>query len=103
MPTTIITVEDLENFKQELLVEIKKLFAQRQIPSPQKWLKSHEIRRLLKLSPGTLQTLRVNGTLPFSKIGGIFFYNYEDIEKMLLENKGNRDFPTRKNNPWRNV
>ena len=103
MPATIITTEDLQNFKLELLDEIRKILTTRQPAPPHKWLKSHEIRRLLKLSPGTLQNLRVNGTLPFSKIGGVIFYNYEDIEKMLLENKSNRDFPNRENNPWRNV
>lgn len=103
MPATIITSEDLQSFKQELLEEIKKLLAQPRPAHQHKWMKSHEIRRLLKISPGTLQNLRVNGTLPFSKIGGVIFYNYEDIEKMLLDNKSNRDFPSRKNNPWRNV
>jgi hypothetical protein len=32
-----------------------------------KWLKAHEVRRLLKISPGTLQTLKANGTIPYTK------------------------------------
>jgi len=32
------------------------------------------VRKLLGVSNGTLQTLRVNGSLPFSKIGGLYFY-----------------------------
>ena len=103
METNIITLEDLQNFKQELLTELQKILSQRQTVPARKWLKSHEVRRLLTLSPGTLQTLRVNGTLPFTKIGGIIFYDYDDIQKMIEENKTNRDFPSRKNNPWRNV
>jgi isocitrate dehydrogenase kinase/phosphatase len=39
------------------------------------------------VSPGTLQNLRVNGTLPFTKIGGVIFYDYDDIQRMLEENK----------------
>ncbi|MBL7872084.1 MAG: helix-turn-helix domain-containing protein [Cyclobacteriaceae bacterium] len=103
MAANIITLEDLQDFKQELLTEFQKLLTQRQTTPTRKWLKSHEIRKLLGVSPGTLQTLRVNGTLPFTKIGGIIFYEYDDIQKMIEENKNNRDFPSRKNNPWRKV
>ena len=103
MAANIITLEDLQNFKQELLTELQKILSQRQTVPTRKWLKSHEAKRLLTLSSGTLQTLRVNGTLPFTKIGGIIFYDYDDIQKMIEENKTNRDFPSRKNNPWRNV
>jgi len=103
MATTIITLEDLQNFKQELITELQKLLLQRQTTPARKWLKSREVRRLLTLSPGTLQHLRINGTLPFTKIGRVIFYDYDDIKKMIEENKTNRDFPSRKNNPWRHV
>lgn len=89
MATTIITLEDLEAFKLDLLEEIKKLLSQRQSTTSQRWLKSHQVRRLLTISPGTLQQLRVNGTLPFTKIGGVIFYDAEDIEKMLVARKQN--------------
>uniref|UniRef100_UPI004047A37D helix-turn-helix domain-containing protein n=1 Tax=Roseivirga sp. TaxID=1964215 RepID=UPI004047A37D len=52
-----------------------------------KWLKSYEVRKLLDISPGTLQNLRVNGTLPFTKIGGVIYYDYTDIQSMLQSNK----------------
>lgn len=87
MAATIVTIEDLINFKQELLEEIKNILSQRQTTPVRKWLKSHEVRRLLTLSPGTLQNLRVNGTLPFTKIGGVIYYDYDDIKKMLEDNK----------------
>lgn len=103
MAANIITQEDLQVFKQELLEEIKVLFSQTH-PSPvRKWLKSHEVRRLLTISPGTLQNLRVTGMLPFTKIGGVIFYDYEDIQQMIKDNKNNRDFPSRKDNPWRKI
>jgi len=38
---------------------------------------------------GTLQNLRVNGTLPFTKIGGVIFYEYEEIKKMLEKHRHN--------------
>jgi hypothetical protein len=83
MPASIITPEDLQTFKKELLEDIKKLMSQQTVATDRKWLKSQEVRKLLGLSPGTLQNLRVKGVLPFTKIGGIMYYNYEDIKKML--------------------
>lgn len=103
MAATVITPEDLQEFKQDLLTEIRKLLSERQGGLPHKWLKSHEIRRLLSVSEGTLQHLRKKGTLPFTKIGGVIYYDIEDVEKMIKDNKSNRDFPSRKNNPWRKI
>jgi len=48
-----------------------------------KFLKSYQVKNLLKISDNTLQNLRQNGTIPFTKIGGILYYNYEDIMKVL--------------------
>ena len=99
MAANIVTLEDLQNFKQELLTEIQKLLSQRQTTPARKWLKSHEVRRLLMLSPGTLQNLRVNGTLPFTKIGGVMFYDYDDIQKMIEGHKRNPHFVGKNLNP----
>lgn len=89
MIVNFITVEDLEHFKQSLLEEIKKIYLQKhpQPPPVKKWLKSHEVLRALAISPGTLQNLRVNGTLPYTKIGGVIYYEAEDIENMLKSSK----------------
>jgi hypothetical protein len=98
MVTNVITLEDLQNFKQELIVELQKILSQRQTTPARKWLKSNEVRRLLMLSPGTLQHLRVNGTLPFTKIGGVIFYDYDDIQRMIEEHKRNPQFSDKKLN-----
>lgn len=102
MASTIITPEDLQNFKKELLEDIKKLLNERQHTPVKKWLKSNEVRKILTISPGTLQNLRINGSLPYTKVGGVIYYDYEDIEKMIVENKSNRNCPVKKNNPSRN-
>ncbi len=94
MPATIITTDDLRDFKIELLEELKTLLKESSGQVTKKWLKSYEVREFLGISPGTLQNLRVNGTLPFSKIGGVIFYKYEDVQKMLSENRiSNHIFP----------
>ena len=76
----VVTKRDLLNFGNLLLNEIKSAAQKEDIPQ---WLKSAEVRKLLKISPGTLQNLRVNGTLNYKRIGGIIYYKYEDIAKML--------------------
>jgi hypothetical protein len=86
MPTEIVTTDDLREFKIELLKEFKQLLAIHHGQPSKKWLKSFEVRKLLGISPGTLQNLRINGTLPFTKIGGVIFYDSEDINKMMKEN-----------------
>ncbi|MEN4760827.1 helix-turn-helix domain-containing protein [Chryseobacterium sp. C39-AII1] len=85
MKINLVTIEDLQEFKTELLEEIKNLFYIKN--SKQKlWLRSSEVKEPLKISTVTLQNLRINGSLSFTRIGGTLYYNYKDIEKML-ENK----------------
>lgn len=83
MAANVVTTEDLQVFKKDLLDDFKKLLNEKHGQPVRKWLKSHEVRRILTISPGTLQNLRINGTLPFTKIGGVMYYDYEDIQKML--------------------
>ncbi len=96
MATSIITPDDLEQFKWELLDQIKQILdkkVDKPISQEEKrvWIKSHQVQRLLGISPGTLQNLRINGTLPYTKVGGVLFYNKEDIEKILENNMRNAD------------
>ncbi len=86
MAIEVLTKEDLNQFKSELFAELSQLL----VATPQnkqKWLKSKEVLELLTISPGTLQNLRINGTLTFTKIGGTIYYDQEDINKILERNK----------------
>lgn len=86
MALEVLTKEDLQQFKNELIEEIRNLFHIR-ITKQKLWLRSAEVKELLKCSSGTLQNLRVNGTLRYSRIGGTLYYNYQDIEKLLNAEK----------------
>jgi hypothetical protein len=99
MAANIITTEDLAQFKKDLLEEIQKLVLQRQTQPVRKWLKSPEVRRLLTISPGTLQHLRVTGILPFTKIGSLIFYDYDDIHEMLESHKSIKSLKNHKPAP----
>lgn len=80
----MITTDDLYVFKLELLKEIKTLLNnQSELQLEKKWLKSDDILKLLRISKGTLQNLRLNGKLPYTKVGGVIYYDYGDVEKMM--------------------
>ena len=87
MAATIITTEDLQEFKFELLEDIKRLLNSKTGHKNKKWLKSLEVRELLGISPGTLQNLRINGTIPYTKIGGVLYYDHDEILKILDANR----------------
>lgn len=94
MEISIVTQQDLQELKRELLSSIYQLKEDilQQHPAKEtevKLLKSHQVQRMLSISPGTLQNLRVNGTIPYSKVGGVIFYDKQDILKIIEENKRN--------------
>ena len=47
------------------------------------WMDNHEVCRRLRISPRTLQTLRDNGTLAFTKIGNRTYYRPDDVERVV--------------------
>ena len=91
MPTSIITTDDLREFKMELLDDIKNLLAKQSSGKVKKYLKSSEVMDLLQISPGTLQNLRINGTLPYTKVGGIIYYDAEEIQNVMEEHRVQHD------------
>lgn len=74
MAATIITVEDIEKFRTELLVGTQKLLSQAHPALVRKWLKSAETENLLSIQWETLT---------FRKIGAVVYYDYDDIWKMI--------------------
>ena|SRR6185437_6778340 len=79
----LLTVDDLNDFKRQLLFEIKSLLKEFVGLPTKKWLKSKDVIKLLGISPGTLQTMRDNGTIPYTKMGGIIIYDSTSIQKIL--------------------
>lgn len=82
----IITEELLENFRKELISEIKQLLDERfgNQELTNEWLSKKEAMTLMKIkSATTLETLRKNGTLPYTKLGGKILYNRESLQKLL--------------------
>lgn len=84
----ILTLGDLEDFKSDFIQEVKRIMKECVNGQPgKKWLKSAEVKKLLGISHGFLQSLRDSGVLPFTKIGGSIYYDYEDINFMMSSKK----------------
>jgi hypothetical protein len=81
-----VTTADLEQLKFDLIKEFRKIFSATTGQLQRPWLKSHEVRKLLRISHGTLQHLRDSGQLKFSRVGGIMFYDVKDVEEMMKKN-----------------
>lgn len=89
MAINILTQEDLQQFKTELFAELKNLLPQFSAGAQKKWLKSYEVREMLGISRGTLQNLYNTGALPGNRVGGLTFYDYDDIQKLMQSAKKN--------------
>ena len=90
MPANILTTDDLREFKLELLQEFKDLLFSAnsaRINSTKRFLKTSEVLELLDLSPTSLQNLRNARVLPYSKINGTIFYDWNDIVQLIESNK----------------
>jgi len=48
------------------------------------WLRSSDVRVMLGISDSTLQTMRINKTLPAYKLGSTWFYREDEIFESLL-------------------
>lgn len=83
----LITIEDLDAFKEDLLSEIRKILSGSPKAIEKKWLKTIEVKKLLNMSSAKLHVLRASGQLAFTRIGGIIYYDQQEINKMFERNK----------------
>ena len=77
----------------ELSGEIKEIKAQALVIKQTKadkfkqtWFDGQDVMLALKISKRTLQKLRDNETLPYSRINGKFYYKVTDLDKLLESN-----------------
>ena len=83
MGLEVITKEDLQLFRMQLLNDLRLILEPKDAKPVKPWLKNSEVRKLLNISSNTVQRLRIAGKLRSSKVGGIHYYRYEDIEKLF--------------------
>ena len=84
MSIEIVTKEDLQVLRLQLISDIRQLLDGLPKPVDQTtWLKTSDVKKLLKLSTSTLQTYRLNGTVKYTKIGGTLYYDVQHLQKIL--------------------
>lgn len=86
----LVTIDDLQMFKDQLINEIKSIFSKNGKPI-KRWIKSNEVKKIFDISHGTLQTMRNSGEIPYTKMGGTLYYDQEEIEQCLLKRKKQRN------------
>lgn len=85
MEVELISKKDLQDFRLQLIDDISRLLQDRSPGTVKPWLKNSELQKLLSISPNTIQRLRVAGKLRSTKLGGVHYYRYEDIERLMNE------------------
>lgn len=80
----IVTLEKFNDFENRIFKELQKLRDSTH-SSEGRWLKSNDVKELLGISHGKLQDLRDRGLIPFTKLGGVIFYDRIELEKTLLK------------------
>ena len=84
MGIDVVTKEDLEAFRMLLLEDIKAILGQAPPAAFKPWLRGRDVKKLLGISEGSLQHLRISGKLKSTRLGGIYYYQYAEIEKMMV-------------------
>ncbi|MBT7619837.1 MAG: helix-turn-helix domain-containing protein [Flavobacteriales bacterium] len=77
----LVTVQDLQELKAEIISEIKLIIGNS--TTKKDWLRSSEVMEMLSISSGTLQNLRINRDIPFTKMGGTLYYETSEVVKAL--------------------
>lgn len=75
----------LNEMKGDIIDEVKQIVSEKETPDVKKWIKSAQVKKLLDISHGKLQTMRDKKLIAYTRIGGTIYYNVEEIERMMKE------------------
>lgn len=83
MPIEIVTKDDLQVLRFQLIEDLKTLIYQSKQPANDSLpgYKTKQVRELLGCSTNKLQVLRLSGKLRTKKVGGTVYYKKEDVKK----------------------
>jgi len=85
----IVTKEDLRQFGLLLLDNmrfiIKEASHDNTTLSQPEWIKSKAVRKLLDISAGSVQNIRMTQKIRFKKVLGSYYYNKEDLLKLFKD------------------
>lgn len=81
-----ITKDDLRQFGLLLVREMRQLLETAGSEAEEihpEWLKSRVVRKMMDMSPGSLQNLRISGKVRHKKILGSYYYNRADLQNLF--------------------
>ena len=85
MIVEVLTKQDLEAFKAEIVAILQSFTERQQQGTVKQFLRTREVKKLLGISTGTLANLRVKGLLHPTKVEGVYYYASDEIRKLLTE------------------
>lgn len=85
MKVDIPTYDAWLAFKKEFFEEFKKMYALYE--SSNRLLKSSEVCKMLRISPGKLQSMRNAGQIEFIEIGNSFLYELKHVQTIIASNR----------------
>lgn len=89
----IVTKEDLRQFGILLIDSMRTIIQENNEDKTEilelEWLKSKAVRKLLDISAGSVQNLRMTQKVRFKKVLGSYYYNKKDLLK-FFEDESNK-------------
>ncbi len=87
MPVEIVTKDDLQVLRFQLINDIKELIILSKNPKEEnlQGYKTSQVRKLLGCSTNKVYALRTAGKLRFKKVGGTVYYKKDDIKRLMDE------------------
>lgn len=86
-----VTQSDLEQLRTEIVADIRNLLESKSSAHSSgenfDWMRSKEIRKILNISAGTLQNLRIAGKIRHKQILGSYYYNKTDLQNLFNNEK----------------
>lgn len=86
-----ITKEDLRQFGLLLIDKIQTVFEDLNRSEKEsfeaEWIRSKSVRKLLDISAGSVQNLRISHKVRFKKVFGSYYYNRKDLQKLFEDEK----------------
>lgn len=84
-----VTKEDLRQFGMLLIGTIRKIIEGSKPGEIDQieveWLKARVVRKMLDISPGSLQNLRITGKVRYKKVMGSYYYNKADLMHLFKD------------------
>ena len=79
------TFQEMKMTLKHFSTRIRQIVRKTQTKNTEEWLDNQDVCTLLKISPRTLQNLRNNGSIPYTRIERKIFYNKRDIWNFIEE------------------